>query len=100
MSIETKNFDITTTPETQDAPNAINETVEAFAVLGFGTPAGPTIHLQLGRDYPELLNIGAAVDPSNIKIIRRRVATLAMPAVTAEALANAILDTISNQRPK
>lgn len=94
------NFEVTVTPVVVDAPNAINEFVEAFSVLGFNSAAGPTVHLQFARDFPDIKDIGSQLDASNITITRRRVATLAMPAATAQALAEALLSTVKNQQPK
>ncbi|MGE6374277.1 hypothetical protein [Stutzerimonas stutzeri] len=94
-----ENYEVTTVPTVIDAPNAINEQVEAFSVLGFGTSAGPSVHIQLARDFPDIIDLGAQIEMSNIKIIRRRVATLAMPASVAQALAQAILETVKSQQP-
>lgn len=95
-----QNIEVTLTPNIEDAPNAINEHVEAFSVLGFGTPGGPLVNIQLARDYLEIINIGLPLEPTNLKVMRRRVATLTMPSAAAEQLANAILETIQNQQKK
>ncbi|MCO7546146.1 hypothetical protein [Stutzerimonas nitrititolerans] len=96
--MSTQNIEVTVTPTIEDAPHAINEHVEAFSVLGFGTAGGPMVNLQMARDYLDVIDIGKALDPSNLKVIRRRVATFTMPSAAAEQLARSILDTVQNQQ--
>lgn len=96
--MSTQNVQVTLTPALEDAPNAINEHVDSFSVLGHGSPSGSLVNLQLARDYVQVIDIGAPVDPSNLKVIRRRVATFTMPAAAAELLAKAILDTVQTQQ--